>query len=224
MNLNDKLTRQAIISEYVLGTMHYQTRRRFEQMQLADPVLKRETDEFALRLNRLAAYVKPVKPRARVWRAIESRLDRTQKRGTSGFWKFATTMATAAALVLAILLAIPKSQEPTIISLVSNEQAQNAWILSSTGQSGFLKVRALAEQNKPLNKDFELWLIPDSQSTPVSLGLLSPKGEIQIKLGKNILQQIRQAAALAVSLEPKGGSPTGAPTGPVLYQGKIISL
>ena len=27
--------------------------------------------------------------------------------------------------------------------------------------------------------------------------------------------------ALAVSLEPAGGSPTGAPTGPVLYSGKI---
>ena len=27
--------------------------------------------------------------------------------------------------------------------------------------------------------------------------------------------------ALAVSLEPAGGSPTGAPTGPVLYTGKV---
>ena len=30
-------------------------------------------------------------------------------------------------------------------------------------------------------------------------------------------------AALAVSLEPPGGSPTGAPTGPVLYVGKLAS-
>jgi anti-sigma-K factor RskA len=28
-------------------------------------------------------------------------------------------------------------------------------------------------------------------------------------------------AALAVSLEPRGGSPTGAPTGPILYVGKL---
>jgi anti-sigma-K factor RskA len=27
---------------------------------------------------------------------------------------------------------------------------------------------------------------------------------------------------LAVSLEPKGGSPTGAPTGPVLYSGPCV--
>jgi anti-sigma-K factor RskA len=28
-------------------------------------------------------------------------------------------------------------------------------------------------------------------------------------------------AALAVSVEPPGGSPTGAPTGPVVYAGKL---
>ncbi|MFP3830860.1 anti-sigma factor, partial [Pseudomonas sp. SIMBA_021] len=30
--------------------------------------------------------------------------------------------------------------------------------------------------------------------------------------------------ALAVSLEPHGGSPTGQPTGPVLYQGQLAAL
>lgn len=30
--------------------------------------------------------------------------------------------------------------------------------------------------------------------------------------------------ALAVSLDPKGGSPTGRPTGPVLYQGALATL
>ena len=29
-------------------------------------------------------------------------------------------------------------------------------------------------------------------------------------------------ATYAVSLEPEGGSPTGSPTGPVLYTGKLL--
>ena len=29
-------------------------------------------------------------------------------------------------------------------------------------------------------------------------------------------------ATYAVSLEPEGGSPTGAPTGPVLYSGRLV--
>ena len=35
---------------------------------------------------------------------------------------------------------------------------------------------------------------------------------------------VRPSAALAVSLEPPGGSPTGKPTGPVLYQGRLLAL
>lgn len=33
---------------------------------------------------------------------------------------------------------------------------------------------------------------------------------------------LQRGAALAVSVEPPGGSPTGQPTGPVTYQGKLI--
>jgi anti-sigma-K factor RskA len=32
------------------------------------------------------------------------------------------------------------------------------------------------------------------------------------------------SAVLAVSLEPPGGSPTGAPTGPVIATGKLTNL
>jgi anti-sigma-K factor RskA len=31
-------------------------------------------------------------------------------------------------------------------------------------------------------------------------------------------------ATLAVSLEPAGGSPTGLPTGPVLYSGRVVAV
>jgi anti-sigma-K factor RskA len=33
---------------------------------------------------------------------------------------------------------------------------------------------------------------------------------------------VSEGAVLAVSLEPHGGSPTGQPTGPVVYSGKLI--
>jgi anti-sigma-K factor RskA len=31
-----------------------------------------------------------------------------------------------------------------------------------------------------------------------------------------------EKASLAVSVEPEGGSPTGSPTGPVVYSGQIV--
>ena len=38
------------------------------------------------------------------------------------------------------------------------------------------------------------------------------------------LQVLRRSRTLAVSLEPAGGSPTGQPTGPVLYQVRMVTL
>ena len=35
---------------------------------------------------------------------------------------------------------------------------------------------------------------------------------------------IEESASLAVSLEPPGGSPTGLPTGPIVYQASLVRL
>ena len=55
------------------------------------------------------------------------------------------------------------------------------------------------------------------------LGLVSADGVTVIrrdKLAKSLLDA-RNTAALAVSVEPPGGSPSGVPTGPVIYAGKL---
>jgi anti-sigma-K factor RskA len=40
-------------------------------------------------------------------------------------------------------------------------------------------------------------------------------------LSSQLALEVLKAKGLAVSLEPAGGSTTGLPTGPVLYQGKV---
>jgi anti-sigma-K factor RskA len=46
----------------------------------------------------------------------------------------------------------------------------------------------------------------------------------RIQLSKEHQALLTAPLTLAVSLEPEGGSPTGQPTGPVLYQGQLASL
>jgi anti-sigma-K factor RskA len=68
----------------------------------------------------------------------------------------------------------------------------------------------------------ELWAVPP-QGAPRSLGLVSSSGVSVIardRLPKGALDA-RATSALAVSVEPVGGSPTGAPTGPVVFAGKL---
>jgi anti-sigma-K factor RskA len=70
-------------------------------------------------------------------------------------------------------------------------------------------------------KDLELWLISPAVPAPRPLGLIA-KGTLSVDLGP-LAARALASGVLAVSLEPAGGSPTGSPTGPVLYQGRILA-
>jgi anti-sigma-K factor RskA len=65
-------------------------------------------------------------------------------------------------------------------------------------------------------RSFELWALPDG-GAPVSLGLLPAAGSVSRELSAAQRAALQSATKVAVSLEPAGGSRTGAPTGPVLY-------
>jgi anti-sigma-K factor RskA len=70
----------------------------------------------------------------------------------------------------------------------------------------------------------ELWLIPAGDTRPRSLGLIQAGQPIRLDIPPDLARRLTPDAALAVSLEPPGGSPTGLPTGPVVALGKLTSL
>ena len=70
-------------------------------------------------------------------------------------------------------------------------------------------------------KSLELWALPPGQA-PRSLGLVATQDKHSVRLKSSADSALGDAALLAISLEPPGGSPTGAPTGPVLYTGPCV--
>jgi anti-sigma-K factor RskA len=65
---------------------------------------------------------------------------------------------------------------------------------------------------------FELWGIAGPTAHPVPLGVIPSGGTLRLaKLPRNI----GAGATLAISIEPPGGSPTGLPTGPVVFMGTL---
>jgi anti-sigma-K factor RskA len=60
----------------------------------------------------------------------------------------------------------------------------------------------------------ELWALAAGAKAPAPLGVIPPAG-------KTVPPGVAEGTTLLVSLEPKGGSPTGKPTGPVLYAGTL---
>jgi anti-sigma-K factor RskA len=131
-----------------------------------------------------------------------------------------------AALALAVLLAIPAVQSPPIIVVLQGTgdatQPTGSFVASFSADGRSLVTRPLTPVAVQTDRALELWAVPPN-GAPRSLGLISTNGVTVIardKLPRQVLDTAN-TSALAVSVEPPGGSPTGAPTGPVVFAGKL---
>jgi anti-sigma-K factor RskA len=85
-----------------------------------------------------------------------------------------------------------------------------------------LQLRPLRPMIAGPTQSYELWLLPAGDRAPVSLAVLGAL-DARFALSPRHVQELRSGAKLAVSVEPAGGSPAGAPTGPVILVGAVRS-
>lgn len=228
---NDTL-RQKLAAEYVLGTLKGGARRRFEGWLHNDADLRNITDEWRQRLTPMAEFATPVVPPKRVWRGIERRLHLTPdaagwqfwRNGTLAFWRSLGMASSAIAALLVILVATKSFDTPSVsyVATLSDDKAQTAMLLTADKDQRTLGVRLVGTTSVPSDKDLELWAVPKS-GNPRSLGLLNDRGSVKLVMADSAFGP--DIAVLAVTLEPKGGSPNpNGPTGPVLYKGNWVRL
>lgn len=235
MKYHNEGLRQALAAEYVLGTLQGRARRRFEHSLREDPGLRRAVTEWQTRLAPLDAASEPVAPRAHVWRDIQRRIHAGAARRTIWdslpFWRAATLAAVSAALALTVLLVLsPSGGEPGqnfMVVVMADEQSRPAltvsWPAHRTDHKR-LRVRVIGHQTMAADTTWELWMLPGRNQKPVSLGLITTHETQLVSIPERLQDSIDSAEGLAMSVEPKGGSPTGQPTGPVLYQGRCTWL
>jgi anti-sigma-K factor RskA len=226
---NDTL-RQKLASEYVLGTLKGGARRRFEGWLHNDADLRNITAEWRQRLEPMAEFATPVAPPKRVWKQIEQRLHLAPQGGWAlwrdslSFWR-SLGMASSAIAALLVIVVATRMLDATQISYVASltdEKAQTALLLTADSRHGALDVRMVGNAPVPSDKDLELWAVPKS-GNPRSLGLLADKGSVKLALSERAIGN--DVALLAVTLEPKGGSPDpNGPTGPILYKGNWVKI
>lgn len=219
-----------LAAEYVLGTLHGAARRRFEALLPSHPGLRQAVARWQQRLGPLSASVPPVEPSGQVWMRIEARLF-----GAAGalppaparwwqrlaLWQSFSAVASVAVLALGVVVSqVPPAQAPIVIVLGANPEAAqvlNARFVASISADGrALVLRPIDEVALTAGRALELWAVP-AQGAPRSLGLVDAGGPTTL-LRTHLLVD---TAALAVSVEPSGGSPTGAPTGPIVSLGKL---
>ena len=88
-------------------------------------------------------------------------------------------------------------------------------------------VRVKIVQDHPTmapSTSWELWLLPPGKAAPVSLGQVSLDPVQVMKLPPAAAAKMPGAWGMALSIEPAGGSPTGAPTGPIIFKGMCVKV
>jgi anti-sigma-K factor RskA len=115
----------------------------------------------------------------------------------------------------------PVPQVAQFVALLQQDVSTPAFILTVDTQAKTFTVRKVGATPQP-GKSYELWLVSDRLQRPWSLGVIGGADfTIRASTASYDADMIRKAT-YAVTLEPEGGSPTGIPTGQIVYTGKLI--
>lgn len=223
-----------LAGEYVLGTLTAAERTQFEARLTREAGLRRSVERWSNLIDRLAELVPPVRPRPQVWQAIEAGLrgpgavlsDAMEGlRRRLALWRgFALAASFAALAAFAYLGALLMNPQPgaMYVAMLMDEQARPAWLVTMDARTHALTAKPL-EVAARQDRAYQLWVLPAGGGAPMSLGLLDPAAPMRMRMPSAEAGMMPRGAALAVSLEPPGGSPTQAPTGPVMHKGMVVS-
>jgi anti-sigma-K factor RskA len=225
----------ALAAQYAAGTLRGAARRRYESLLGGHPALRDAHRRWQERLMPLYTALAPQQPPPHVWQRIQVQLFAPRESPAAppplpwwqrlAPWRGLAAVASVATLAMAFLLAQPGRVEPPVVIVLQGTggatQGVNTFVASVSGDGRALVTRPLLPVSVQADRVLELWSVPPD-GAPRSLGLISSSGATVIardRLPATLLKG--GTAALAVSVEPPGGSPTGTPTGPVIYAGKL---
>ena len=232
-NLRDKLS-----AAYVLGTLKSGARRRFEAHMKNSALIQREVGEWQDRLHPMAEFAGAVKPPAHVWYAIERKIKGQAAPATGkafwqglrndlAFWRGLGLVSTTVATILVAVLATKQPETvPTAttsyVAMLADDKSQPVIVITGDAKRHQLVARVVLNTPLDANKSLELWAVP-KKGNPRSLGLVAANGAVTLPLPDYATPD--SIPLLAVTLEPKGGSPNpNGPTGPILFKGAWVQI
>ncbi len=232
---------ERLSAEYVLGMLKGRALKRFERLLRERPYIRYAVDLWQQRFGESVEWLPEEKPPEKVWRGImaeigaqaatsdslreESWLSRFF--GGKGVWQTATV---ALAALLAVVSLRPFAGDegmpiPSYVAVLESDQDTPMMVTLGDMKKRMVFVRMMQKPQLAPNQDLQLWAVRDPKSTPVPVGVLRRDDmETELKLSPPQWQRIQGAKIFAVSAEPRGGSPSGAPTGKIMYKGQCLDF
>ena len=244
---------EALAAEYALGVLDGAERRAAEDLLVRDQAFAAAVTRWRAELEPMIETVPPSVPPAGLWHRIEAEIAPTpagpaasiaaQKPGlwsNLAFWRGVSFASVPAVAVLAALLVAPQSAvapipveaEPSLRPAVVAPMAAapvmmegGSALLAAAYDPGHRRfiVTPTGRYELDATRALELWIIVGDKA-PRSLGVIDPATSRAYALPNDVRADLAAGATLAVSIEPTGGSPTGAPTGAVVASGKLTQI
>jgi anti-sigma-K factor RskA len=219
-----------LAGEYALGVLQGEAREVFARRIADNPGLAAKLRFWEEHFAQLANEIAPVTPSQNVLAKIEDRLfgarQQAQKPSLWNSLDFWRGLAVASLVAVVAVGAWNYSLQQggpgqALVAEVAGEQGLVKLVAFYDEKTGDLRINR-TEGAAPSGRSFELWLIA-GQDAPISLGVLP----VETPTTHSIPVALRAKfpnGVLAISDEPQGGSPTGAPTGAVLATGKLTEI
>jgi anti-sigma-K factor RskA len=227
----------ALAAEYVLGTLSLAERSEAEARRAGDPSFDAAVLAWERRLGPLADVVVPVQPPAGLYNKIRAQIglasnvvslkarEQAMVRRANR-WRNAAAGMTAVAACLAGVVGWQDYQRrlmPTqYVAVLQADKALPAFLLTVDTKANMFVISAMQKPTEP-EKSYQLWLVHDEMPQPKSLGVFDDSAmDVRPMAPEGKMHDMMMDGTYAVSVEPKGGSPTGEPTGPVVFSGKLV--
>lgn len=223
---------EAMAGEYVLGTLSAAERLEAQSLLSQNEAFAAAVDLWTRRLTPLLLATRSMVPSAPLRERILASIGTASQSGNVvdlakrvSFWRGVSLAASAIAAALALFILFkpaPEVAPGNYVAVLQPEGPGPAFVASIDVKDGTISVKRLGSQAEA-GKTYELWAVGGGRAAPQSLGVIDASLKIPAgQLGK-IDPATLNETVFAISLEPQGGSPTGAPTGPVLYTGKLVA-
>jgi anti-sigma-K factor RskA len=222
-------------AEFVLGLLAPSAMAEAERRLITDAAFARAVDVWRERLAAFDDTAEPIEPSPPLWGRIERSTLAAATHGAQrsrpwhGLWNslWVWRAATAGAAALALLFAVTSlvsirfardvaARKPVLVAILVGEGNQAGAVVNAFA-NGRVELVPLRDVAVPAGRALQVWTLWDRAVGPRSVGLIERARTIRLDL--DALPPPGPDQLFEITLEPAAGSPTGRPTGPVLYKG-----
>lgn len=212
--------RDGIAAEYVLGTLEAREAAEVRARMEGDAELAAAVAQWERRLAPLMSLAAPEAPPPDLWARIERSLGGDASPARRGWrlfsWPGLGIGASTVAAGLAAFLVLRPAPDPVMMTVLLTSRDQPAWLVEAQGDT--IRLAALNRRAIEPGRVAQLWALPQGATAPTSLGLMPENGRFSVT---PTTLRPSPGMLIEITLEPPGGSPTGRPTGPILFIGRL---